>query len=179
MKFSTTTLVVSLASIGTASAFAPAGRPALTRLASTAEAVEAAPAAADEAKAPAAATAVVDGAVVTKAPAIIESGMNVAMPIMEESSSSSSSSSTGNRNRIQPYVLFYWIELDWFDMCFLRLYRCDNSINLIPCGWMDFELVFSLRTDFLLHYNFFYWIRNIALLYTIKHKPRTIHYTLS
>lgn len=112
MKFSTA-LVLSLTA-STASAFAPAARPALsTRFASTTEGVEATPAAPVAAAAPAApgATAVVDGAVVT-AGAAIEEGHGVDLPIMEEAS-------TG---RIQPYVILFLADFCFVLFCFGECY---------------------------------------------------------
>lgn len=90
MKFSTLVISLAATSIGSASAFAPAGRSSIfsqrVGLASTTEAVAlgATPATTEEAKAPAA-TAVVDGAVVKEA-AAVESGMDVAMPISSSES---------------------------------------------------------------------------------------------
>ena len=110
MKFSTA-LVLSLTA-STASAFAPAARPALsTRFASTTEAVSAAPV---EAAAPPA--AVVDGSVGT-AGAAIEEGHGVELP-MEGGASS---------GRIQPYVICVLFALAAF---LFFVWECVTS-----CPW--------------------------------------------
>ena len=152
MKFSTA-LVLSLTA-STASAFAPAARPALsTRFASTTEGVEATPAAPVAVAAPAApvATTVVDGAVVT-AGAAIEEGHGVDLPIMEEAS-------TG---RIQPYVFFFLA-----DFCFvLESVTCTWFISLAGAASVSKILYIAFIHPGVEHYYLMMCSQPLILSYT-------------